>query len=195
MFSIRNLFLKNLSDELLLEKFRFTNDSDYFGELFKRHAYVVLGTCKKYLLDREKAKDEAMNIFEELLEKGIDPKVYNFSAWIHVVTRNHCLMRIRKEKNKRTSTFEDEFTESSSFVEIEFADEKVPDYAQHLNACFEKLNEEQQKCVDLFYLKENPYKEITAMTGYSLDQVKSYIQNGKRNLKLCLERREGNEQI
>src|SRR4051812_27786665 len=99
MFRIKSFFLKGLSDSELLEKYRTSHDPVYFGELFKRYSYVVLATCKKYLYGRDAAKDAAMQIFGKLLEEGVDAKIYNFSSWLHVVAKNHCLMQLRKEKN------------------------------------------------------------------------------------------------
>jgi RNA polymerase sigma-70 factor (ECF subfamily) len=42
----------------------------------------------------------------------------------------------------------------------------------------------------LFYLEQKCYKDIADLTGYDLNKVKSAIQNGKRNLKICMERKE-----
>jgi RNA polymerase sigma factor (sigma-70 family) len=187
MLRIKSLFLKGFTDEELLEKFRSTNDSVYFGELFKRYSYVVLGTCKKYLHDREKAKDAVMQVFEKLLKEGVEAKIYNFSSWLHVVSRNHCLMKLRKEKHLQHIFLDETLMEGTVFIETGNQEDPEEHYHNHLEGCFKKLNAAQQKCVDLFYLKENPYKAITAITGFSLDQVKSYVQNGKRNLKICLE--------
>ena len=50
----------------------------------------------------------------------------------------------------------------------------------------ELLNPEQKQTVELFYLQEKSYKEIVDQTGFSMNDVKSYIQNGKRNLKIML---------
>jgi len=56
-----------------------------------------------------------------------------------------------------------------------------------LKEAMTSLNREQGLCVTLFYLEEKSYKEVVEITGFSSNQVKSYIQNGKRNLKLYLE--------
>ena len=187
MFRIKSLFLKGFTDQELLEKHRSSGDAEYFGELFKRYSYVVLGTCKKYLQDRDQAKDALMQIFEKLLQDGIDPKVHNFSSWLHVVCKNHCLMKLRKQQHLPNVFLDESTLEGPVLMDNLNHEVQEADYSIHLEGCFKKLNEAQQKCVDLFYLKENPYKTITTLTGFTLDQVKSYVQNGKRNLKICLE--------
>ena len=53
----------------------------------------------------------------------------------------------------------------------------------------EELNPEQKQCLILFYLEKKSYQEISENTGFSLMQVKSYIQNGKRNLKILLDKK------
>lgn len=56
-----------------------------------------------------------------------------------------------------------------------------------LEIALKELKADQKTCVELFYLKHMSYGDIVDVTGYDLKKVKSYIQNGKRNLKLKLE--------
>jgi RNA polymerase sigma-70 factor (ECF subfamily) len=58
-----------------------------------------------------------------------------------------------------------------------------------LEEAIQELSEEQKLCVNLFYLQKKSYQQITDRTGFTLMQVKSYIQNGKRNLKIILEKK------
>jgi len=67
-----------------------------------------------------------------------------------------------------------------------FGEANIDALLQQLPNAISNLNTEQRLCINLFYLKEKCYEEISMQTGYSLKQVKSYIQNGKRNLKIYL---------
>jgi RNA polymerase sigma factor (sigma-70 family) len=56
-----------------------------------------------------------------------------------------------------------------------------------LKKCIDQLKDEQKECIKLFYLEEKCYQEIAESTSYELKKVKSYIQNGKRNLRICMD--------
>ena len=173
-------------DEALVEHYRKTGDLTVLGELFQRHAEMVYYVCLRYLEDGERCKDAVMQIFEELIVKINKQEIKKFVTWLYVLSRNYCLMQLRAEKKMHRVTI-DEFVEFP--VDMHPEDRNVKE--QQLTAlekCMEKLSEQQQKSVDLFFLKEKCYKEIVELTGYSLKEVKSYIQNGKRNLKICMDK-------
>jgi RNA polymerase sigma factor (sigma-70 family) len=181
-------FSKNtgkLSDEALIEKYKESEDNYYVGELYKRYTHLVLGVCVKYLKDREEAKDAVMQIFEKLMEDLKKHQVANFKSWLHMVARNHCLMKLR---NKNIPLPIDDVQEKADNV-VEFGSyshhstDDTEIQLTHLEEGISQLEDDQRKCVELFYLKEQSYKEVADATGFSLNQVKSYIQNGKRNLK------------
>ncbi len=131
-----------------------------------------------------------MQIFEELVSKLRIHQVQNFKSWLHVLTRNHCLMALRKSSRNPTVTMEDNFVENSDFVHLDIDDTKETQLTI-MEKCMETLSEEQRRSVDLFYLQEKCYKEVADITGYDMLKVKSYIQNGKRNLKICIEKNSG----
>ncbi len=182
-----NKDISNLSDDDLLDLYRVKADMKVIGELFRRYLPFVYGICLKYFRDREKSKDAAMNIFEELPKKVTQHEIRNFKSWLHVTSRNFCLMQLRKKSIENASV---EF--QSDFMEI-------PENAHHdnemelesdldrLKYCMEQLKLDQQKCVKLFYLDKKSYNEIEELTQYEIKKVKSHIQNGKRNLKICME--------
>ncbi|MFP5471657.1 MAG: RNA polymerase sigma factor [Bacteroidia bacterium] len=178
--------ISTLSDNELIEHYRKTNNSKWVGELFNRYAHLVYGVCMKYLKKPVDAEDAAMKIFEKLLEDLKHHEVQNFQSWLHIVSKNHCLMDLRKRANgSPTVDFEAasyQLTESSNIEEAELKEEQLSGLEKAIN----QLNEEQKLCIELFYLQEKCYQEVAETTGYTLKQVKSYIQNGKRNLKLIL---------
>jgi len=159
------------------------------GELFKRYQSLVYGISLKYLRNRDDAKDAVMQLFEKLITTLKTHEVENFKSWLYTTTRNHCLMKIRSGKNKFTEKFTSEFMENGFLLHPEEESELEWNLTR-MEKCIEMLVEEQKRCVQLFYLEEKCYKEITQFTGFDLNQVKSYIQNGKRNLKSCMERNE-----
>lgn len=185
------------TDMELLRLYKESGELEYWGELYARYTSLVYGVCLKYLKDRDEAKDAMMQLFEKLVTTLLTHDVENFKSWLYVTTRNHCLMHLRAQKVKPSfsSLTEGKQEFSPELVENQFLlhlDEE-PEMEQNLSKlekCIDQLVNDQQQCVRLFYLQEKCYKEITGLTGFDLNKVKSYIQNGKRNLKICMEQNE-----
>ena len=184
---------KSLSDIELLVKHKNSEDNIFIGELFERYTHLVFGVCMKYLRNEEDSKDAVMQIFENLIEILKSQDISNFKSWIYSVSKNYCLMKLRKQKTidkAKDIFYENLRTDIMESVDIvhqydtKGLNEKVP----KLNKAIEFLNEEQRKCIELLYLQNKTYKEVARITGYNMKQVKSYIQNGKRNLKNYLEK-------
>lgn len=158
------------------------------GHLFEKYTHLVFGVCMKYLKDEDDAKDAVMQIFEKLLIDLKKHEITQFKGWLHTVAKNHCLMQLRSDKSlsEKQQELKKDF---KSFVEsgYELHLNSEPDKEKQLNQLEQAINslkEEQKICIDLFYLKEKSYQEIAVLTGYSLNTVKSNIQNGKRNIKI-----------
>ena len=181
---------KDIDEEALLQRYRETGDLAVLGELFEAHSEMVYYVCMRYLKDSERSKDAVMQIFEELIHKVNKQEIQRFGSWLYVLSRNHCLMQLRAEKNRHHISI-DEFVEFPMDVHPEGEAEEKEHQLTALERCLERLPEKQKRSVDLFFLNEKCYKEIAELTGYSMKEVKSYIQNGKRNLKLCMEANHG----
>ncbi len=181
--------ITEVTDQELLQHYRATSDRQVLGYLYSRYTSLVYGVCLKYLKDREEAKDAAMNVFEKLIHLLEEHDVNHFKSWLYVTTRNHCLMYLRANKNKTTEELSPFLMETDGVLHHEEAT-VLEANLEKLERCIEKLAEEQQRCVRLFYMQEKCYQEIETETGFTSNKVKSYIQNGKRNLKICLERHE-----
>ncbi|MFB2119672.1 RNA polymerase sigma factor [Parapedobacter sp. 2B3] len=181
---------KNIDDEVLLRRYRDNGDLAVLGELYEAHAEMVYYVCMRYLKDSERSKDAVMQIFEELIHKVNKQEIQRFGSWLYVLSRNHCLMQLRAEKNRHHVSI-DEFVEFPLAVHPEDEAGEKERQLTALERCMDQLPEKQKRSVDLFFLNEKCYKEIAELTGYSLKEVKSYIQNGKRNLKLCMEANHG----
>ena len=169
-----------LSDEELIKEFRMNGNTSIIGVLFERYSHLVYGVSYNYLKDEEDCKDAVLQIFENLGRDLIRYEIKNFSSWLHVVTKNYSLRQLSKRR---------ETTPLSNQAELSVEEEVEPEFKIHLpnlSVAIEQLNAEQKQCIELFYIRELSYKEITDQTGFNLNQVKSYIQNGKRNLKLIL---------
>ena len=172
------------ADDKLIEAYRANGDINLLGKLYERYMPLIYGVCLKYLKDEEPARDAVMAIFEELVTKVKQHDIKQFRSWLYVLSRNHCLMQLRAGKKLLTVEL-DEFME---FVPEVHPDNNKEQALQALEHCIDKLASAQKQSVRLFYLEERCYKEIADTTGYTLNEVKSYIQNGKRNLKICLEK-------
>jgi RNA polymerase sigma-70 factor (ECF subfamily) len=176
----------NTDDEALLENYRQSGDLLVLGALFEKYMPLLYGVCLKYLKDEEAAKDAVMGIFEELIIKVKQHDIKQFRSWVYVLGRNYCLMQLRSGK-KMPEVSLDEVMEFTPFLHPEENNNKE-ETLNALERCIKKLTEGQRHSVQLFYLEEKSYKEVVEATGYSMNDVKSYIQNGKRNLKICLEK-------
>ncbi|MBE8722229.1 RNA polymerase sigma factor [Sphingobacterium pedocola] len=173
----------------LLTYYKQTGDLDTLGKLYAPYMSLLYGACYKYLQDEERSQDAVMQIFEELIVKLRSHEVENFKSWLYVYARNYCLMQLRKEKRVTNVDIEDNLYESEQ--QLSQSDEKdwtEGDFAK-LETCLQTLNAEQERCVRLFYLEQKCYKDIADITGFDLNKVKSFIQNGKRNLKICMEKK------
>ena len=185
---IKNTSKTNTQDDLaLIATYQQSGDLEVLGMLYNRYMHLVFGVCFNYFKDEEQSKDAVMQIFEELVVKLKIHQVQNFKSWLHVLSRNHCLMALRKSSKNPMVSLEDNFVENDDFVHLDIDDAKETQLTV-MEKCMETLPEEQRKSVDLFYLQEKCYKEVAEITGYDMLKVKSYIQNGKRNLKICIEK-------
>lgn len=180
-----------LTDSELVQKYKSSDKISYLGVLYERYMEMVYGVCLKYLKDHGKAEDGVMSIFEELTTKVKKHDIQTFKSWLHTVTKNYCLMQLRKENKKSLTIFYDnELVQSADLVhpEEEVLSEDKEDF-EALKHCIKKLPGKQQRCIKLFYLDEQSYKDIADTTGLEIGKVRSYIQNGRRNLKKCIKSR------
>lgn len=178
----------SLSSDLdLIERFRHGGDQKALGELFERYSALVYGVCLKYLKDRDDSKDAAMQIFEKLQSGLKEHQIEHFKSWLYVTSKNHCLMWLRSQKKFQKVEIKDDFMESELILHPVNDDNEQEQDLVKLEQCIDELKNDQKKCVQLFYLKEMCYKEIVSNTGLDIKKVKSHIQNGKRNLKICME--------
>ncbi len=178
----------NLTDEELLRRYRTTADNNWLGYLLQRYTLLLYGVAMKYLKDREQAEDAVQLIFLKALTHLPEGEILNFKGWLYVLMRNHCLQVLRDKPH----VLPEEALERVPPVEDLNEDVQLQEYTlEKMNEALKELNEEQRNTIDLFYLKKLSYQQIMEQTGYSFMQVKSYIQNGKRNLKLLLLRKLG----
>jgi RNA polymerase sigma factor (sigma-70 family) len=174
-------------DQLLLTEYRKTGSLEVLGQLYGRYMHLVYGLCLKYLKDEEESKDAVMQIFEQLISKLKIHEVSNFKSWLYTLARNYCLMELRSSARHETVPIEENFMEKDAFVHLDIDDTRERKLTV-MEKCIEKLPAEQKDTINLFYLEQKCYKDIADITGYDLNKVKSYIQNGKRNLKICIEK-------
>jgi len=176
----------HITDGELLERFYRDGNNQWLGVLLQRYTLLLLGTCMKYLKNEEEAKDSVQQIFLKVITELQKYKVDYFKSWLYMVARNHCLMKLR-DKNIIISIDDKPYLQEEDSHKQERADKDRT--LSLIEASLPELSTEQKTCVTLFYLEKKSYQQITEMTGFSLLQVKSYIQNGKRNLKLLVEKK------
>ncbi len=185
-------YKKNIlkADDELLSEFSVSGDLEILGELYTRYMHLVYGVCLKYLKDRDESQDAVMQIFEKLITDIPKQKIENFSGWLHVVTRNYCLMQLRSKKSK-DEKHNEWLNDTTVFMEysnsVHPVDNEEQDMDKALADCIERLKEEQKECIKLFYYENRCYQEISTDLKIDEKKVKSHLQNAKRNLKICLD--------
>ncbi len=177
------------SDQELIKKYQATKDVSYVGELYQRYTHLVFGVCLKYLKDEEDAKDATMQIFEKLLQALKTQEVSKFQNWLLVLVRNYCLMELRGRKSRENKSLLYQLPDFEGSFDLDnSATSDFEEKITHLESGLRLIPEEQRICLELFYLQQKCYQEIAQITGYNISKVKSYIQNGKRNLRIYLEK-------
>lgn len=170
----------------MIAAYKQSKDINWVGELFQRYMDLVYGVCLKYLKNSDNAQDAVVSIFEELVAKLQKHEVENFKAWLHTVSKNYCLMQLRSEKKQTIVNFDVELMQSQENVHLNGELEKEENFKK-LEYCLGQLQTEQRNVIELFYLQGKCYNEIVALTNLEWNQVRSFIQNGRRNLKICME--------
>jgi RNA polymerase sigma-70 factor (ECF subfamily) len=186
------------ADEELLNEFRSGGNLEVLGELYSRYIHLVYGVCLKYFKNREESKDGVMQIFEKLIAEIPRHNIGNFKSWLHVVTRNYCLMQLRSDKSEKEK-FREWINDPAVFMETvtdmhpldNDEDSGLMDKA--LEDCIERLNADQKNCIRQFYFENRCYSEIAVNLALDVKKVKSNLQNGKRNLKICLKEKNEKE--
>jgi RNA polymerase sigma factor (sigma-70 family) len=190
---ITNISTDQQSDKELMAAFKTHDDIKYLSVLYQRYMDLVFGVCLKYFKDAERSKDAVMDIFEELNTKLKLHEVDNFKGWLHVLARNYCLMQLRSPRTLKTSEWNADFMQSAEVTHLQNeAFEKETSF-KYLEACMETLPADQKQSIELFYLQKKCYNEIAVITGFEWNKVRSFIQNGKRNLKLCVEAKQADD--
>lgn len=178
--------ISEFSDSELIGRYKLRNDNECIGILYERYAHLVYSICYKYLHNEDECKDGVLAIFEKLFTDLKKYEINNFGSWLHSVTRNYCLAVQKKEMLKVPL---DEHPIASANEEATDDAALLDQYIPSLHEALLTIKKPQQECVRLFYLEKKSYVEISNFTGYSLKEVKSHIQNGKRNLKIYLEQK------
>lgn len=177
-----------LSDIVLVEKYKSTGDMKVIEEIFSRYSHLVYGVCFKYLRNSDECKDAVMEIFEKLRETLPAHQITNFKSWLYSVAKNYCLMKIRSEGKYTIIPLPEDEENEKDFMELPeilhlINEEDKNRQIEQLQKAIEELEDGQKICIKMFFLENKSYNEINSITGYNFNQVKSNIQNGKRNLK------------
>lgn len=188
MAFLKNISSTNQSDAELVALYRKSGDLKILGELYQRYMELVYGVCLKYLKDPDRSQDAVMQVFEELVAKLKKHEVDNFRGWLHQVAKNYCLMQLRTPKNLKTVELPASLMQNEEDVHLNGVLEKEENF-QKLEQCIDSLSDEQKTMIKLFYLEEKCYNEIVIIMGIEWNHVRSSIQNGRRNLKLCMEKK------
>jgi len=178
--------LSGEDDQLLAQLYKKEGNIDTLGELYNRYMELVYGVCLMYMKEPEDAKDCVINIFEELIVKLKKYEVDNFKGWLYQLAKNHCLMKLRSKKNQ-PYVIDADVMHLRENIHLDGVMEKEQQLTT-MQYCIEQLPREQKQAIELFYLKEKCYKEIADSTNTDINKVRSFIQNGRRNLKICMER-------
>ena len=186
MFGNKQKKYKLKTDEELVTLYKLERSSTCIAVIYERYGHLVMGTCMKYLKNEVESQDITMQIFEELHSKLLKHEINYFKSWLYMVTKNECFMFLRKSKIQNTTDFSESYDVEQTIEDVQSKEKSL----ELLENAIEDLKPEQKRCVKLFYLEEKSYQQISAELNLSLMKVKSAIQNGKRNIKLQLEKQD-----
>lgn len=181
---------KQKDDLELLQAYRSQNDLEQLGQLYERYIELVYGLCLKYFKNEATAEDAVMQIFEILVEKAKQHEVKNFKSWLFVLSKNYCLMQLRKENKKIVEFFDPSLMQSADKRHLHEKEDLSSGSEQDLKECMDLLNDQQKYCIKAFYFGDLSYKEIAEEQQLPVGKVRSFIQNGRRNLKICMENKQ-----
>ena len=173
-------------DQTLIAGYRSSSDLKILAQLYQRYLDLLYGVCLKYLGEPETAKDAVMDLFEELAQKLLKHEVTHFKGWLYTLAKNHCLMKLRSAGKARVQSFDADHMQTADDLHLVDKMAKEEQFDQ-LSACIEALPTDQRTVIRLFYLDNKCYKEIETLTGMEWNKVRSHIQNGRRNLKICMQ--------
>jgi RNA polymerase sigma-70 factor (ECF subfamily) len=174
-------------DLALIAAYRQSADLEIVARLYSRYLQLLYGVCLKYLGEPESARDAVMDIFEELVQKLLKHEIGNFKGWLYALAKNHCLMKLRTSRRIKTRPFDPDGMQTAEELHLKDKIEQEEQF-HRLSKCIEALAADQKTVIRLFYLENKCYKEIEAATGMEWNKVRSHIQNGRRNLKICMQR-------
>jgi RNA polymerase sigma-70 factor (ECF subfamily) len=180
---------QHITDQELLEQFYTDHNNEWLGILLQRYTLLLLGVSMKYLKNEEEAKDSVQQIFLKVIQELQKYKVEYFKSWLYMVAKNYCLMKLRERSGKPIAALNENFAARPAEETDQQALLQNEQTLELMEAALKELSTEQQQCVTLFYLQKKSYQEVSNETGFSMLQVKSFIQNGKRNLKLLIEKK------
>ena len=185
--------LNKLDDSELIASYKQSHNNSIVGELYQRYAHLIFGVCMKYLKNEQDAQDASILIFEKMLKDLLKYEIKEFKPWLYVLCKTFCLMQLRsgasiQKKEKEIQHYFETSMETDEETHLFNGNQKEMQLTA-MEDCLKQLNNDQQICIELFYLKEKSYQEVSEETNFTLNNVKSFIQNGKRNLKNCMESR------
>ncbi|MEM1318756.1 MAG: sigma-70 family RNA polymerase sigma factor [Bacteroidota bacterium] len=186
-----NTPINTLTDESLIAQYQSSGNTQYIDELYHRYVHLVYGTCLKHLKDKDESKDVTMVVFGKLVEKLRKENVQSFNHWLYSLSCNECKEYLRKRQrvakaNAYWTAEQEQELRIDMVEEEEVSTLQEEQAAERVQAAIRQLGRQQQECVRLFFFENKSYKEIARLTSYSVAEVKSYLQNGKRKLKRLL---------
>ena len=187
MAFLTNIPAQQASDDVLVANYKSGGDLELLSNLYQPYMELVYGVCLKYLKEEEEAKDAVLNIYEELIVKVKKYEIQHFKSWLYQLAKNHCLMKLRSAKKFSKAAVNVSLMQNEDPVHLNGVMEKEENFKQ-LDFCLAQLVPDQKQAVSLFYLQGKCYNEIATITGIEWKKVRSFIQNGRRNLKICMDK-------
>lgn len=192
---LHSIGLNERSDEELLDRYKATSNQKWISQLFGRYVTLIYGVCLRYTPDAREAEDWTMEIYQKIVDKALTHQIKSFKSWLYVVSKNYCLEQIRKRTGKPIAEFDQDFVQLQQSLHL--TDEKAANAAKEqrfvwLEACLDELTNRQKRSIRLFYYENKSYKEIADIIEDQVSQVRSHLQNGRRKMKQCVERKQRN---
>lgn len=135
-----------------------------------------------FMQNHEEAEDVVQEVFMKIWDKGISlGPINNYEAYAMKMTRNFCLDKLRRSRDKNTISIDGHDKEEmniSPFVKVSF--ESLKDLMLKL---INTLPEQQKTVMFMRDIEHYSYEEIALATGLSINNIRVSLSRARKSVR------------
>jgi len=159
-----------------------------FSFLVEKYQKMVYTLALKLMKKPEEAEELAQDTFVKAFQKidSYEGKS-KFSTWLYTIAYNSCISELRKRRIEFKSLDDRQVTEDDEQKMVDYYREtKKEDQEKYLNLALEKLPEDDQVLLTLYYYENQSMDEISVITGLTVSNIKVKIHRARKRMQLFL---------